>query len=131
MAGLTLDAGALIAISRGDREVWVYLREVAERGTGVTIPAAVLAQVWRGPRSVRLALLLSGSRVDSLTEERARAAGELCGRARTSDIVDAAVVAGAARRGDDILTGDVGDIRRLASAAPRVGRVLDLASLRP
>jgi hypothetical protein len=44
--------------------------------------------------------------VEPLEETLATSAGELCGRIRTSDVVDAAVVAGAAQRGDVVLTSD-------------------------
>jgi hypothetical protein len=76
-------------------------------------------------------MFLRVSRIEPMNEDTAKAAGELCGRAGTSDIVDAAVVAGAASRGDDILTGDVGDIGRLAASASGAGRVLDLGQIRP
>jgi predicted nucleic acid-binding protein len=58
--------------------------------------------------------------VDPLDEALAKAAGELCGKAKVADVVDAAVVASAARRGDAILTGDPRDLRRLAPHAPGI-----------
>ena len=61
--------------------------------------------------------------------ELAKAAGILCGRAGTSDPVDALVVASAARRGDDIITTDPEDLRALAAVAPGCGRILDLNDL--
>jgi hypothetical protein len=54
--------------------------------------------------------------MESLDEGLAKEAGELLGRTKTSDVVDAAVVAGAARRGDVVLTSDPRDLRRLAGA---------------
>ncbi len=128
MAGLTFDTGALIAAERGDRQFWSFWAVIVN--IDKTIPAVALAQAWRGPRNARLARVLAACEVEALTEGLARETGELCGRAGTPDIVDAAVVAGAARRGDDILTSDASDIRRLAAAAPGVGRVLDLARIR-
>jgi len=53
--------------------------------------------------------------VDPLDEAPAKAAGELCGKAKAADVIDATVVTSAARRGDAILTGDPRDLRRLAS----------------
>ena len=55
-AGLTLDAGALIAAEKGERAVWAYFKEAIARGAPVTIPAPALAQAWRGnsPRVARL-----------------------------------------------------------------------------
>lgn len=58
--------------------------------------------------------------VDPLDEALAKSAGELCGRAKLADVVDAAVVASAARRGDAILTSDPRHLRRLASYTPGV-----------
>jgi predicted nucleic acid-binding protein len=58
--------------------------------------------------------------LSSAVELLAKTAGELCGTSKTRDIVDAAVVASAARRGDAILTSDSRDLRRLASHAPAV-----------
>jgi hypothetical protein len=58
--------------------------------------------------------------VDPLDEALAKSAGELCGKANVADVIDAAVVASAARRGDAILTSDPRDLRRLASHAPGV-----------
>jgi predicted nucleic acid-binding protein len=84
------------------------------------IPAAALAQAWRNHRQARLAQVVNACLVDPLDERLAKAAGELCGASKTRDVVDAAVVASAARRGDTILTSDPRDLRRLASHAPEV-----------
>ena len=119
MAGLTLDAGALIAAERRDRAVFAHL-DIARRQERV-IPAVVIAQAWRGPRSALVAMVVNACRVEPVDEFLAKAAGELLGRAGTSDAVDAIVVASAARRGDVILTSDVDDLRRLAAFA--AGRV--------
>lgn len=128
MAGLTLDAGALIAADRGERRFWEYWKEAGERGLDVTVPAGALAQAWRGPRNARLAILLRGCVVESLDRGAAYEAGVLCGRAGTRDVIDASVIVGAARRGDDVLTSDAGDLARLAALAPGVGRILDLSA---
>ncbi|HEY3000756.1 MAG TPA: hypothetical protein VGJ44_00275 [Kribbellaceae bacterium] len=52
-----------------------------------------------------------------MTEPLARAAGALCGRAATSDVVDALVVVLAARLGAAVVTSDPVDLARLADAA--------------
>jgi hypothetical protein len=46
--GLTLDAGALIAFERADPRVRALLGRAVEQGLPLAVPAAVLAQVWRG-----------------------------------------------------------------------------------
>ena len=80
----------------------------------------MLAQAWRGPGQARLAQLVNACFVEALDEALAKAAGELCSKAKLADVVDAALVASAARRGDAILTEDPRDLRRLASHTPGV-----------
>lgn len=115
MAGLTLDSGALIAADRNDRIFWAFLKEAIDRGVVPVVPALALAQAWRSPRQARLAQLVKACWVEPLDESLAKSAGELCAAAKTSDVVDAAVVASAAKRGDVVLTSDPKDLRRLAS----------------
>jgi hypothetical protein len=116
MTGITLDAGALIAIERNDRRAIAALRLAAEAGLRLTVPAGVVGQVWRdGGRQVRLARLLRASEVtvETLDDSRARAAGQLCGRAGTNDVIEAAVVLGARARGDRVFTSDPDDLKKL------------------
>src|SRR5262249_922696 len=115
-SGLTLDAGALIAIDKNDRKVVAALRVAVDAKMSITVPAGVVGQVWRdGRRQVRLSRLLGSTQVvvEPLDDNRARSAGQLVGMAGTKDIVDASVVLGAKARGDRILTSDVNDLRRL------------------
>ncbi len=66
----------------------------------------VAGQVWRGgPRQARLAQALDGVDVQPLDDDLGRAAGVLLGRARQSDVIDAAVVL-LANDGDEIVTSD-------------------------
>lgn len=116
MPGVTYDAGALVAADRGSRRLWALHRRSLERGWVPTVPAGVLAQGWRGGPQAHLSRLLVGCRVESLDELRARAVGVACGRAGTSDVVDASVVVGAAARGDLVVTSDRADIAILADA---------------
>lgn len=62
-------------------------------------------------------------RTEPTTDEMARAAGVLLGQARQANIVDALVVLGAARRGDEILTSDPDDLAALAAVAPTPVRI--------
>ena len=115
---LVLDAGALDAVERGEREVAAMLkRELLARRVPVT-HGGVVAQVWRGGsgRQARLARLLPGIDIVPLDDALGRRAGILLGRARATDAVDAAVVALAAD-GDIILTSDPDDLHDLAEAA--------------
>ena len=49
MPGVTLDAGALIALDRNDRRVVVLLARASETGARITVPATALAQAVRRP----------------------------------------------------------------------------------
>lgn len=113
MSAAVLDAGALIALERGDRLVWAALASRAASGHPVVVPSTALAQVWRdGSRQARLARVLVGCEIAPF-DELARSVGELCGRARTSDVCDAHVALVAARRRGALYTSDPLDLRRL------------------
>jgi hypothetical protein len=120
VAGLTLDAGALIAFERNDRRMVALLTRNLQQGRSVCVPAGVVGQVWRdGRRQARLARLLRTAEVEvePLDDERARAAGQLCGVNATHDVIDASVVLCARRRAHRIVTSDPDDI---ASLDPKV-----------
>lgn len=117
---MTLDTGALIAGERNERSFWAFWSESVAREIVPVIPAAALAQAWRGPRQARLAQIVNACTVEPLDEPLAKSAGELCAKAKVSDIVDASVIASAALRGDAVLTSDPRDLRRLASHASGV-----------
>ena len=110
-----LDAGALIALDREDRDVWALIADVVRRGLRPVVPAPVIAQAWRGgPRQARLARVLSGTEQLSVDGALAHRAGVLLGRARTYDVLDALVALVAADRpGWEILTSDPEDIHHL------------------
>ncbi len=116
MPGLTLDAGALIAFERNDRRLVALLARALAHELPVVVPAGVVGQVWRdGRRQARLARFLAADEVEVeiLDDHRARAAGQLCGVRRTSDVIDASVVLGARERGDRVVTSDPDDLGRL------------------
>jgi hypothetical protein len=112
-----LDAGALIALDRNDRAMWVRLKGLHVAGERPVTHGGVVGQVWRGgPRQARLATALAGIDVRSLDERLGRVAGGLLATTRMSDVVDAALVALAAD-GDEIITLDSDDLGQLAAAA--------------
>lgn len=122
-----LDAGAFIAVERGDRFTNALIKaELVARRTPVT-HAGIIGQVWRGGtgRQARIAKLIPAIEIPPLDEALARRAGLLLKRARTSDVIDAALVLLAAD-GDSILTSDPGDLEPLARAA---GVHVDLVAL--
>ncbi|MHB1554135.1 MAG: PIN domain-containing protein [Acidimicrobiales bacterium] len=115
MSGATFDTGMLLALDRNEREAWVALRRLVNRGEVPTVPTVVTAQAWRdGRRQAQLARALSDCRPEILSDELARMAGELCRRSQTADIVDAVVIESAGRRNDDVYTGDTVDLEHLA-----------------
>jgi predicted nucleic acid-binding protein len=119
MPGVTLDAGALIAIDRDDRRVLVLLARARETGAAVTVPATVLAQAIRRPeRQARLARLIRQPTTDLISLDRvdATSTGRLLAASGTSDIADAHVVICARRAGQPVVTSDPGDLRALDPA---------------
>lgn len=122
-AGLTLDAGALIALDRNDRRVIVLLSRAAETQARVTIPASALAQAVRDPaQQTRLSRLVRQPTTDVVPLDRvdATAVGRLLAAAGTSDVVDAHVVVCATRAGQVVVTSDPGDLGILAPRLPMV-----------
>ena len=115
---LILDAGAFVAVERGDRDIVALVKRERTAGRAPVTCGAVVAQVWRGGtgRQVPVARLLAGVDVVPVDDSLGRRAGMLLGRAGTADAIDASVVC-LAFDGDDILTSDVGDLRVLAEAA--------------
>lgn len=114
MAGLTLDAGALIAYERGDERIREILAVAYARGLVPTIPAIALAEVWRGDaKDARVARLLKACSIESIDERLARAAGSLCRTTPESGAIDACIAVGVRRRRDAIATSDPSDMRAL------------------
>ena len=125
MSGLTYDSGALIGAEGSDRRVWALHRRALERGVTPTIPAAVLAECWRG--AAQLARLTAGCYVEPLDERAARAAGLLLGVAPDHvEVTDATVVETALRRGDAVVTSNRADLALLAEAAGRRLAIIDV-----
>jgi len=117
---IVLDAGALVAIERGDRDIVALIKRERQAQRAPLTHGGVVGQVWRGGhgRQTNLARLLPGVEVSSIDDELGRRAGVLLGLAGRSDVVDAAVVL-LSSDGDEILTSDVEDLRDLAQAAGR------------
>ncbi len=113
---VVLDTGALIAFERGDQRMRALCREALRTRTRLVVPAGVLGQVLRDrARQVSLGALLSGSttEVPPLDRILAEAAGILCGRTRTSDVIDASVVLIGLRERAVVVTSDPADLRCL------------------
>jgi predicted nucleic acid-binding protein len=118
--GVTLDAGALIALDRNDRRVIALLARAAELGARITVPATALAQAVRRPATqVRLSRLVRQPTtvLASLDGPDATQVGILLATSRTTDICDAHVVICARRNAEPIVTSDPDDLERLDPAA--------------
>lgn len=113
--GLTLDAGALIAAEKRSPIFWTQWAAALRRDLVITVPAVVIAQAWRGD-SHGISRVLKAVVVEDLTRDKAMYVGRLLAASRTADVIDAAVVVGAASRGDAVLTSDPDDLARLATA---------------
>jgi predicted nucleic acid-binding protein len=129
---LILDSEAVNALAHATERAALAERSRAilqvahDRRALVRVPAAVLAEVCRGPRfdsAVERLLKDRGIVVCAVTRSIAQRAGGLLAKAKLSSehAVDAFVVATALDfDGAVIATGDAGDIRRLSSAHRRL-----------
>lgn len=115
---LVLDAGAFVAVERGDRVVVALVKRERLAGRVPVTSGGVVARVWRGGRGrqVPMARLLAGTDVAAIDEGLGRRAGMLLARSGQSDAIDATVVCLAAD-GDDILTSGPAGLHALAEAA--------------
>ncbi|HEU0089229.1 MAG TPA: hypothetical protein VFQ77_16550 [Pseudonocardiaceae bacterium] len=92
------------------------------------VPVVVLAQAWRGAPHANLSRLLRGCQVMPDTEELGKAAGALCGRAGTSDVLDGLVVVTALRLDALVVTSDPADLQHsppACTASSRCMRVIE------
>ena len=114
---LVLDAGALVALERLDRDVIALIKRERLAQRAPVTHGGIVGQVWRGGsgRQANLARVLPGIEVVALDEQLGRKAGVLLAQTKTSDVVDAAVAL-LAKDGDEILTSDVRDLRPLVKA---------------
>jgi hypothetical protein len=123
MAALVFDAGALIALDRGDRTVIALLAVAAQQGNEAITSSACVAQVWRDPaRQARLTRALGGFLEWPLDPPCARRCGQLLAKAHTSDIADAALAL-LVQDGDTVLTSDPHDIEHLLETTGTDARI--------
>lgn len=117
---IVFDTGALLALERDDRAMWTRLREAVKADVPVLVPLGALAQAWRGgARQARLARAVSDLDPASF-DELALAAGALCGKAGTADVIDASVALVASRPVvTHLYTSDADDLRHLLRTAGR------------
>ena len=118
MAGVTYDTGALVAAERNSRQMGALLAGYLAEEVIPTVPAAVLAEAWRGgSRQASLNRLLRMCDTEPMSENLAKDVGVLVGNSGHDDIVNVSVVKGAVRRGDAVVTSNATHIRTIADAA--------------
>ena len=125
MSRIVLDAGAFVALDRGDARMRARMIAAQKLGLDIVTTSPVVGQVWRNARQVMLARALLMTRIDPPDDAAARRAGTLLAATGTSDVIDALVIV-MARDDDTIITSDPDDLRLLADAAG-----LDAAIVRP
>jgi predicted nucleic acid-binding protein len=124
MIGLTFDTGALIALERRRQRIARIFTTAVIDGLVVTVPSVVIGEWWRGRTDAR-EQILRGLRIERIDTDLAKAAGEATSEVRGATLVDALVMASAARRGDVVYTSDFNDLSRLCAYFPGV-RVLSV-----
>jgi hypothetical protein len=113
---LILDAGAVMAVSRGNPTLRARLKVAAKDRAEVVIPPVVVTQTIRGgPGDAPINQLLKTVQVPPADLELARQAGGLLGATGLRDAADAHVMAEAFRRLPAVvLTSDPEDMAVLA-----------------
>jgi predicted nucleic acid-binding protein len=119
MTGITLDTGALIALERRRQRMVNAIIAAVIRGVTVTAPSVVVAEWWRG-RSDARQRILDGLFVEHTDDALVKSAGEAVAVVSAAGVVDAIVMASAARRGDVVYTSDFHDLDRLRRYFPSV-----------
>lgn len=111
------DTAALIALERGEPAMWWRLRAFVELGNEILVPTTVIAQCWRGhARQANLSRALEHCTIVPF-DNLAREVGVLCGRTKTSDIVDAHVaLVTSAYEAETLFTGDPKELQPLLDA---------------
>jgi predicted nucleic acid-binding protein len=123
MIGLTLDTGALVALERRDARMTRVFAAALADGLALSVPTVVVAEWWRASSAPRRRIL-DALRIEAPDVATAKAAGEALAIVGPGpSVVDATVMAAAARRGDIVYTSDVDDLARLGAVFRNV-RVL-------
>jgi hypothetical protein len=122
--GLTLDAGALLALDQPSKAELMQARidETRRRGGTFCVPLGVVARAWRGPRQVRLARMLRAADIEFavMTLTVARSVGLICADSGHDDVIDVHVALCARERNHAVVTSDPDDLRRIDPTLPLI-----------
>jgi predicted nucleic acid-binding protein len=118
---VVLDSGALTTLAQGSEALRVVTKGALADDVTIVVPTIVIAESTTGdPRDANVNRLLTHVDVLDLTEPIARAAARLRTRLPDASIADAIVIATAdCEPGTTVLTGDIRDLRSLATARNR------------
>ena len=121
---MVFDTGALVALERRKQRA-IRIWSTAQRDEmEIFVPGDVIAEWWRGRTDVR-ERILAGVTVEPVDTRLGRAAGEALAAVAGATVVDAIVMALAARLGATVFTSDVDDLEELRAFFPGV-RVLSV-----
>lgn len=115
---VVLDAGALSGAADGQVRVRAELSLAEQLGVEVYVSSVTLTETLRGHRrDARIHAVLAGTDQLPVTPQLGRAAGDLLGRTRRGDTVDALVAATAEALGGRVrlLTGDPDHLNALTA----------------
>ena len=116
MPAIVYDTGALLAAERRNPDFLALHDEVTAARIRPLVCVVVLAQAWRGGPQHQISRVLKGCDIIADDERTGRAAGIACAASRTTDVVDAIVIATAVRHQAPIVTSDAGDLAHIADA---------------
>lgn len=111
---MIFDAGVFIALDNPSkrRVILEVVREMYEGGVVPKTNEAALAQAWRDPsRQVPMAMVVRATTVFPFGDPQT--VGRRCAESGTSDVVDASLAVLADQLGEEILTTDATDMRKL------------------
>ena len=119
MTSYVFDTGALIALERRDLRMSKRVMYVRETKGTIIVPAPVLGEWWRG-RSDWRERILAPMIVEPMDASLAKTAGEATATIKGATLVDAVVMAVAARTASIVYTSDFDDLDRLQAFFPGV-----------
>ena len=110
---ITFDTGALVAVEKRKDRISILLRTIVAESIPIVIPAVALAKWWRARPTQRMQKFLSSTTIEPVDAALASAAGEALAALPRSTIIDALVMASAARSGGIVYTSDIADLMEL------------------
>jgi predicted nucleic acid-binding protein len=119
---ITLDTGALIALQKRSQRMLNVFSGARERRIRIYVASMAIAEWWR-KRTDRADAMLSALYIEHTDTALVKVAGEAVAATKGAGIVDAIVMATAARHGGVVYTSDLDDLTALARFFPSV-RVL-------